>query len=805
MMDTLLQDVRYALRSLVRAPTFTIVAIVTLALGIGANTAIFSVVNSVLLTPLPYRRPERIVMVWERKVALNADRNVVNPGNYLDWRDRSSSFSALAAMAWYSMTFTGDNPANIHGQVVTSRFFDVIGVHPAIGREFTAEEMAPNAPRSIILTDGVWRRRFGADPAIVGRTVPVAGGTATIVGVMPASFRSPSGDDDQYLAAWRLDEGNRARRGRYASVIGRLKDGVSVGQAQADMDNITRALTAEYPDFNGGWTSNVVPLREQLVGQSRRVLWTLLGAVSLVLLIACANVGNLVLARATARQKEQAVRTALGAPGWRLARQWLLESVLVALAGGLSGVLLAQWGVDLLIAAAPNDVPRLHDIGVDGTVLAVTAIVSVLAGIAFGLPAVVAGYRAPSAELHGATGRSTASVRVARFRGGLVVAQMSLALVLLAGAGLLIRSIGRLTAVDPGFDPRNMATVHVSLPGALYSENERVSAFYGILLQRIRAMPGVQYASAVTWLPMSSTGSATSFQVVGQPEPAPGQSPVADIRIIDPSYFTTMRIPVIKGRAFTSADAGTAPLVAVVTETLVRQLFANEDPIGQRLKIGWSRPDSAVEIVGVVADAKYHGFDGDVKAMIYYPEAQEPSQDLNILYRTAGGDPLATVPLVRAALREMDANVPLGDAQTLDDYLARSISNRRYPMFLLALFAGLALVLAAIGIYGVLSYTVSQRTREIGVRMALGATPSGVLAMVLKGGMGLALAGIAIGIAGGAFAARALGKLLYDVPPFDPVTFGLVALLLAAVAAVATLLPARRATRVDPLVALRSE
>jgi predicted permease len=482
-----------------------------------------------------------------------------------------------------------------------------------------------------------------------------------------------------------------------------------------------------------------------------------------------------------------------------------MESVLVALGGGVAGVLLALWGVDLLLSLQPADVPRLHEIGLDGTVLAVTAIVSVLAGVAFGLPAVVAGYRPPAANLHGASGRSTSSLRVARFRGGLVVAQMALALVLLAGAGLLIRSIARLTAVDPGFDPRNLATVHISLPDALYPQRQRVSAFYDDLLQRMRTMPGVQNAGAVTWLPMTGLGSATDFQVAARPDPLPGQSPVADIRIIDPSYFATMRIPLLRGRAFNSADAANAPEVVVVNETLARQQFANEEPVGQRLKIGWGHPDSAVAIVGVVADARYHGFDGDVKPMIYYAQAQEPSADMNLVFRTADANPLGSAALIRAAVREMDANLPVGDVETIASHLVRSTSDRRYPMFLLSVFAGLALVLAAIGIYGVLSYTVGQRTREIGVRMALGATPGGVLAMVLRGGMGLTLLGIGIGVAGGAFAARALGKLLYGVPPFDPVTFGLVALLLAAVAGLATLLPARRATRVDPLVALRSE
>ena len=805
-MDTLWQDFRYALRSLARSRAFTVLAIATTALGIGANSAIFSVVNSVLLRPLPYANPSRLVMVWERNTARNRDRNVVNPGNYLDWRDRASSFSGMAGLSFASTTFTGDNPEIVSGRAVTGNFFSVMGVHPVMGREFTAADAQPNAAPVIILSDGLWRRRFGADRAIVGRTVPIAGGSAEIIGVMPPGFEPlPYGDGDEYWEAWHLDESNRIRHGRFAVVIGRLKDGVALEQAQAEMNRITAGLEGEYPDFDTGWSANVVPLAEQVVGQSRRVLWMLLGAVSLVLLIACANVGNLVLVRASGRQREQAVRTALGAPRSRIVRQWLAESLLVSLAGGAAGLLLASWGVDLLVRLAPAGVPRVGEIRLDTTVLVVTLLVAVLVGVAFGLPAALGGLPALSQGLHSSTTRTTSSGAVTRFRGGLVIVQVSLALVLLAGAGLLVRSIGRLTAVDPGFDPANLGTVAIHLPSETYREPAKVAAFSDDLLQRVRRMPGVQAASLVTWLPMcGACGAATSFTIVGRPEPAAGQSPVADIRIIDASYFNVMRIALRRGRVFTSADAAGAPSAVVISETLARQLFANEDPIGQRLKISWSHPDSASEVVGVVADVRYHGFDGDVRPMIYFAQAQEPSGFFSVVYRAAG-DPLAVAPMIRTTVREMDRNLPVGEVATMYRRLADSVADRRYPMMLLSLFAGLALLLAAIGLYGVLSYTVGQRTQEIGVRMALGARPGDVLRMVVRGGLGLAAGGVALGILAGAFATRALGKLLYDVPALDPLTFAAVAMLLLGVAALACLLPARRAARIDPMVALRSE
>jgi putative ABC transport system permease protein len=804
-MQTLLSDLKYAFRSLRRSPGFVLAAVVTLALGIGANTAIFSVVNAVLLRPLPYHDPNGLVMVWESNERSHHDHNVVNPANYLDWKDRARSFSELASFSWSQLVFTGDAPENVQGRAVTPNFFEVIGIAPMLGRVFTAQEALPGGPPVIVISEGLWRRRFGGEKAIVGQQVPVAGGTATVIGVMPTALRPMPWGNEEYWEPFRLDPTDRSRNGRYAMVIGRLKPGVTVAQAHAEMKTIAEGLQREYPDFDTGWSANVVTLSDQVVGASRSALLMLLGAVSLVLLIACANVGNLMLGRATVRSREVAIRTALGAPRWRIARQWLLESVIVAAVGGAVGVVLATWGVELLVRLGPHDIPRLGEIGLDTRVLATTAVVSFVVGVLFGLPtALGSGDETLAGGLHGGSNRTTADGRAARFRAGLVVAQVSLAVVLLVGAGLLLRSIARLAAIDPGFDPTNLLTVTVDLPSATYPDGVRQSAFFDQLLERVRGLPGVKAASAVSYVPLIPQGAATSFTVVGRPEPAAGQAPVADIRIIEPGYFETMRIPLLRGRALNSADGAAAPPVVMINQTMARQLWPGENPIGQRVKISWWNPEAQPEIVGVVGDVHVATLDGDFKPMIYYPATQSPSGGMTVVIRHSG----AVAPVagqVRAAVRELDPNLPVTELGTMYAKLTQSMSDRRYPMFLLLIFAGLAVALASVGIYGVLSYGVSQRTREIGVRMALGARSEEVLRLVISGGLRLTLIGVVLGAAIAAFAVRTLDKLLYGVPATDPVTFGAVALLLTAVALLACYLPARRAARVDPMVALRAE
>src|SRR5437762_3578841 len=524
----MLQDLRYAIRRLAKSPGFTAVVVLTLALGIGANTAIFSVVNGVLLTPLPYRDPSRLVVVWESKGT--STHNVVNPANYMDWHDRATSFSGLALTTWRSLIFTGEQAEEVQGRAVTPDFFGVVGATPLLGRTFNVEESRPNSPRVIVLSEALWRRRFSADRTIVGRAVPVAGETARVVGVMPSSFRPMPQGHEEYWEPLALDWSNRARTGRYAMAVGRLKRGVTVERAQTEMSHIARQLQSDYPAFDTAWGVTVVPLMEQVVGGSRRTILLVLGAVSLVLLIACAHVANLMLARASSRERELAVRAALGAPRWRLVRQALVESVILALAGGAAGALLAGWGVHLLVRAAPPEVPRLADIRLDLTVLAATALVSMAAGVLFGVPAALS--RSDSAaiqDLPAATTRTTAGVPAARLRGALVIAQMSLAIVLLVGAGLLVRLLRQLIAVDPGFDPASISAVTITLPRATYADSLRRVAFYDRLLERVRNMPAVQSAGIISWLPMTPGNAVTALTVVGRPKPAPGEAPTAAV------------------------------------------------------------------------------------------------------------------------------------------------------------------------------------------------------------------------------------------------------------------------------------
>jgi putative ABC transport system permease protein len=801
-MDNLWQDLRYAGRQLMRRPGFTVIAVLTLALGIGASTAIFSVVNSILLRPLSYSQPDRLVMVWERYHTRPRDRNVVNPANYLDWNDRATSFTGLAALTWSSMTLTGGAPENVDGRAVTPNFFSVLGLNPMLGRVFTAEEALPGGPPVIVLGDGLWRRRFGADVNIVGRSVPVAGGSAVVIGVMPPALRPLPWGSEEYWEPFRLDPANRARHGRYAQVIGRLRAGVTVDAAQRDMSRITRDLEREYPEFDTGWSASVLPLTDQVVGSARQALLVLLGAVSLVLLIACANVGNLMLVRADGRRREFAVRTALGAPRWRLVRQWLLESGLVAVAGGVMGLLLAAWAVDLLVASGPRGLPRLAEIGLDTRVLSVAAVMSLGIGALVGLPAALGGGGRSLAVRE--SGRLTADGRAARLRGGMVVIQVSLALVLLAGAGLLVRSLQRLMAIDPGFDPRQLLTATVSLPEGTYPDGARQAAFLSQLLDRVRTLPGVSAAGAINFIPLAEPTASTRFTIVGRPAPAPGQWTSADIRVVEPGYFAATGIPMLRGRAPTGADQASAPPIVLINETMARRYWPGADPIGQRLQVGWSHPEAKPEIVGVVGNVRLGTLDADFRPMIYYVHAQEPAGTMTLVVRHAGG----AAPLTRAlhaAVRELDPNLPLTDVTTMSTRLVQSMADRRYPMLLLSIFAGLAVVLAAIGLYGVLSYTVSRRTREIGVRIALGAGKADVLRLVVGGGMRLTLIGICIGLAGAAIAAHALGRLLYGVTPTDPATLGGVAVLLSAVALLAAYLPARRAAHLDPMVALRTE
>jgi len=801
-MDTLLQDLRYAVRQLYRRPGFTTVAVLTLALGIGATTAIFTVINSVLLRPLTYGQPDRLVMVWERNNARPRDRNVVNADNYRDWKDRATSFSALAAFTWSSTTFTGAAPEIVDGRAVTANFFRVLGLTPQLGRVFTDAEALPGGPAIIVLSDGLWRRRFGADSAIIGRAVPVAGGSAVVLGVMPSALRPLPWGTEQYWEPYRLGPRQPTRGGRNAQVVGRLRPGVSVAQAQTEIAQIARDLEHEHPNFDTGWSASVLPLTDEIVGSARRVLLLLLGAVSFVLLIACANVSNLMLVRADGRRREFAVRTALGASRVRLVRQWLVETTLIAGVGGLLGLLLAIWGVDLLVASGPDTLPRLAEITLDGRVFAATGGLALATGLVVGLPAALGTTHSLLAGRM--SSRLTTDRRAARFRSGMVVIQVSLALVLLAGAGLLVRSLQRLLTIDPGFDPRQVLTVQVDLPQATYADAGRQTALVARLLDRVRELPGVKSAGAINFLPLIEAGSATRFTIVGRPAPLPGQWTSADIRVVDPGYFAAMGIPLRGGRYPTTADHAASPPIVIVNETMARRYWPDGNAVGQRLQVSWAHPDAHPEVVGVVGDVHRNRLDVDVRPMIYYVHAQEPSTSMTLVVRHGGGvSPLTTA--IRSVVRALDPELPITSVAPMSTIVAKSIADRRYPMLLLSVLAVLAVVLAAIGLYGLLSYTVSQRTREIGIRMALGAKGGDVLRMIVGGGMRLTGIGLAVGVAVTLVAARALDRLLYGVASTDPLTLVGVTVVFAVVAIVSTVLPAARATRVDPVTTLRSE
>lgn len=799
---SLFQELRYALRGLRRQPGFSLMAILTLALGFGATTAMFVVIRSVLLRPLPYERPAELMMVWEHNLPRQNDRNVVAPANYLRWRERATSFTALGEYTWTSAVFSGDTPERIPGRAITPNMLPILGVTPALGRNFTEEEGVNGAAQALILSDGLWQRRFAGDRSVIGRTISLGDGPATVVGVMPPSFR-PFGDE-QYWRPLQLGDSDREPRGRYTMVIGRLKPGVTPAQAQAEMTGISKAMETELPAFNTGWTSNVAPLTEQVVGDARQPLLLLLAAVGLVLLIACANVANLTLVRAAGRGREIAVRTALGASRGRLALQWVMESLLLAAGAGLIGVLLATWSVDFLRSLSGTGVPRLNEIEVDPLVLLAVAGGVVLTGLLVGLPAAL-GIGKGSVALRETAGRGHSGPEHTRWRQALVVSQLALALVLLSGAGLLIRSLRELLAVNPGFSTAQVLTTDLWLSGPAYDKPAAQVAFFDRVSEDVSALPGVEAVGSVSALPLTGLASATSFYVADRPVPAAGQSPVADIRMADAGYFSALRIPLKQGRLFDGRDRLDAPSTVLVNETLARELWPGQDPLGARLRVEWSDdPKATVTIVGVVGDVRHDGLDGTVRPMIYYPRSQMPSGFMVLTVRS-GEEPAALSSAIRRIVRQVDPGVPVTEIATMGTRVSRSVADRWYPMLLLGIFAALAAVLALVGIYGVISYLVLQRTREMGVRVALGASPRDVLALVLGQGLKLTGAGIAIGLVGAVAVTRFLRSQLYGVSATDPLTLVSVALLFTLVATFACLVPARRATRVDPMVAMRSE
>jgi putative ABC transport system permease protein len=805
--DTIRQDIRYAVRRLLKSPGFTLVAVVTLALGIGANSAIFSVVHGVLLKPLPYQDPDRLVAIYHTSDL--SPRAPLSGPNFTDVRRLSQTLTDAAAAAQSRVVLTGDGePVRLEGARVSASLFDLLGVRPVEGRTFTAEENEPGRTDVAILEYGFWQQRFGGDRSVIGRRILLNGVPTEVVGVMPKGFSYPAG-----RALWtplEYSEGLlRDQRGAwYLLVLGRAKPDAGIDQVAAEVQTIGRQLAVEYPDSNEGVGFGAEPLHDVMVGDIRKAVLVLLGAVGLVLLIACANVANLLLARAAARETEMAVRSALGAGRIRLVRQMLTESVMLAVAGAGLGLLLAVWGVDVLKALQPAGIPRLDSVGVDATVLWFTAALAVLTGLIFG---VVPAIQASSAAIAGTLkegGRGTLSTRSgARLRGALVVTEMALAVMLLAGSGLLIRSFTKLAAVDPGFTVTEALTFEVSLPPGRYDDVRQVG-FFEDLVPRLEAIPGVSIAGGVTALPLTGGGLVFSFEVDGRLPAPPSQQPILHTRVATPGYFQTVGIPLIRGRFFTADDrAGTTPVV-VINEASARQHFPGEEAIGKKIRLGWERDGNVSaggEVIGIVGDVKDAGLAEPDPPQIYLPHAQWPVSGLSMVLRTVV-PPHRVVDSARVAVHGVDPAVPLANLRTLDQIVAASISQPRFYMTLLGAFAAVALVLAAIGIFGVLSYAVAQRTREIGIRMALGAPERTVVGLVVRQAMALALAGLAIGLAAAVLLSRTLVEsLLFSTSPRDPLTFAAVAILLAVVALVASYVPARRATRVDPIVALRAE
>jgi putative ABC transport system permease protein len=790
-----------------KSPAFAFVAVLTLGLAIGANTAIFSVVNAVLLRPLPYRHAEQLVRVFGTQPQLARAPN--SPANFLEWKAENQVFERIATCVGQGFNLTGtDKPERVIGARVSSDLFELLGVQPALGRDFTAEEDRDGGERVVILSYEFWQRRFGGDQDVVRQTITLGDQPYTIIGVMPRGFGFP-GTRTQIWTPVAFNPAERATRDtNYIDVVARMKPGVSLEQAQANMTAVARHQAERYPKTNTGIGAEVVSLQEFTVGDVRPMLIVLFGAVGFVLLIACANVANLVLARAAARHREMAIRGALGASRSRVVRLLLTESVLLAIVGGAFGLLLAIWSLDLLVSLKPANLPRLAEIGVNRTVFLFTAAVSVFTGVLFGLaPA----WQVSKSDLNeglkeSGRGGSDAPWRH-RVRALLVISEVALSLVLLIGAGLMIRSFARLLAVDPGFKSDHVLTAFVSLPVSKYSKREEQVGFFDRLLERLRNVPGVSAAGVVTDIPLYG-GSSTGFDVEGRPPALPGQRPLTDYRMINSDYFAAMSMRLVKGRAFAGYDTEAAPGVVIINETMAARYFAGEDPIGKRLELSGS-PKDLREIVGVVADVRNYGVDAEVKPEVYVPFLQSAAgylssvtSALTIVVRSTI-DPSALAQTLREQVQALDKDQPVSEIKTMEWYLADSMAQRRFNMLLLGVFAGLALVLAAVGIYGVIAYTVTQRTHEMGIRIALGARGADILRLVFSNAMATTVVGIVIGLGAALALTRLLQSLLYQVTATDPVVFATIPLLLLAVAAIATYLPARRAMKVNPITALR--
>ena len=810
------QDLRYGWRMLRKAPGFTAVAIITLALGIGATTAIFSVINGVLLRPLPYKAPDQLVMVWGNLYREGLEQMNASPPEFLDYQAAGQAFEQFAAYHWQGFNFTGGNqPVRVVGAKATASLFPLLGVSPELGRTFSEDEDRPGNDRVAVISHRLWQQRFGAEANIIGKTAQLDGKPFTIIGVMPAAFQYPYKDIAVWVpmafAAEDLQESERGSHG--LDVIARLKPGATIEQAQAEMNTIAAHVAEAHKDmYPKGFGIQLVSLHEQTVGDIRPALLVLLGAVGFVLLTACANVANLLLARASTRRREMALRAALGASRGRLMRQLLSESLLLAMAGGALGLLLALWAGKALVALAPGDIPRVQEVGIDSRALLFALLVSLTTGLLFGLaPALQASLLDLNDALKSGGRSSGDGTRGKRLRRLLVIAEVALALTLSVGAGLMIKSFLNLSQVSPGFDARNALSARIVLTPEKYAEPERKRGFFDQLLERVQALPGVQSAGVVSALPLSGYSNDRGFIIEGRQgmQGLPGDvQPTSDYVVASTSYFQTMGIPVVQGRGLQESDAG-ADLNVVVNEAFARRFFAEDGALGKRIKVGGLQsPFPWLTVVGVVGDVRHKGLDKDVKPEMYVPYRQRrmPAWPVGAMYLVVrGGDTESLLEGVREQLRALDPDQPLANIETMGQRLGESVSERRFNMLLLGLFAALALTLAVVGLYGVMSYAVTERTQEIGIRMALGAEAGDVLRLIITEGGRVALLGVAAGVLASLALTRLMKSLLFGTSATDPLTFAGVALLLIAVSLLACYLPARRAAKVNPIVALRYE
>ena len=808
----MLADLRYAFRMLVKAPAFTTVAVITLALGIGANSAIFSVVDAVLLRPLPFKDPEQIVMVWG-KLAGDGDRSAHSFPDYVDFRDQNQSFSALAA---YTLT-TGplsqsEEMQPLQGVAVSSEIFDLLGVEPLLGRRYSADDHKEGAPYVVILSYALWQRAFGGDRNVLGQQITLSGRGFTVIGVMPPAWKFPvEYERVDYLAPLEYQPAStlNERGAHFLRMIGRLKPGVQMRQADAEMSAIAARLAKQYPGTNANRFSTVlVTLHADVVGNVRPALMILLGAVALVLLIACANVANLFLARAASRSREIAIRTALGASRGRIVRQLLCESLLLAIAAAGAGLLMASWGVDLLKLMRPAELPHLGEIGLNLSVAAFTFALGVASTVVFGLiPALQVSKPSVSEALQQGAKGSSDSVLAIRLRAFLIVSQVSLSLLLLASAGLLIKSFFNLRATSPGFDPARVMTTSISLPRVRYPEVAQQLRIHDQIVQKLSALPGVESAGAANPLPLSDASNASSFIASGMIEQGPGSHPDAGHLVVAGDYFQALRIPVLKGREFSGIDTENSPPVIVINDTFARRFFAGRDPIGQwvRIDAGGGTAPPRREVIGVVGNSRHESLAKEAGPEFYVAFRQQPIRDLDFVVRTSASNLTGLDAAVRRAVHEIDKDLFVPQLQPMDTFVSSQLAPARFNMMLLGIFATVAMTLAAIGIYGVIAYSVVQRTREIGIRMALGAQRRDVLGMVLRQSLTVVMIGIAIGLVASFAATRPLASLLYGVAANDVLTFTSVVALLGAAAFLASYIPARRAMRVDPMVALRYE